>query len=48
MHKFCYKVTKIVSDVEGRKIDSLSDSLKWIKGLLTDFITLKQQLIHND
>jgi hypothetical protein len=34
LNKFSHKVQKIISDVEGRKIDSLSESLKWLKGLL--------------
>ena len=33
---------KMVSQVEGRKTESLNDVLKWIKGLLRDFVTLRK------
>ena len=35
---------KIVSDVEGKKVESLGDCLKWVKGLLKDFITLRRKV----
>ena len=48
MQKFCHKVNKIVSEVEGRKVDSLSESLKWIKGLLSDFVQLRDKLTEKE
>ena len=36
--KFISKLNKLVCEVEGKKPDSLGDSLRWVKGLLHDFI----------
>ena len=33
-----------MSDVEGRKTESLTDCLAWVKGLLKDFITLRNKV----
>ena len=41
---FAKKVQRIVSDVEGRKVESHKECIKWIKGLLIDFMTLHEKL----
>ena len=35
----------MITEVEGKKPESLSESLRWVKGLLTDFISQKERLI---
>lgn len=43
--KFCNKVMMIAKDVEGQETaPTLADCWRWIKGLLCDFIALKNQL----
>ena len=42
--RFTHKMTKLISGVEGRKIDSLNDCLNWVKGLLKDFVALRNTL----
>ena len=41
--RFTQKIMRIVSDVEGKKTDSLTDCLRWVKGLLQDFILLRSK-----
>ena len=41
--RFTQKIIKIVSEVEGKKTDSLSECLRWVKGLLQDFIILRSK-----
>ena len=36
--KLCNKLNRLITEVEGKKPDSLSNSLRWVKGLLHDFI----------
>ena len=46
--RFCNKIVKLVSDVEGHRTESLSDCFNWVKGLLKDFITLRNKVQNQD
>jgi hypothetical protein len=43
MWKFCHKVNKLVNEVEGKRVESLSECLNWIRGLLSDFCDIKNK-----
>ena len=42
--KLCSRLNRLISEVEGKKPDSLGNSLRWVKGLLHDFIQQKEKI----
>ena len=42
--KLCSRLNRLISEVEGKKPDSLGNSLRWVKGLLHDFIQQKDKI----
>ena len=40
--KFCSRIFKMISDVDGRKPDSYKDCWRWIRTLIQDFVHLKK------
>lgn len=47
-HKLCGKLARLVGEVEGKPAESLNAVLKWIKGLLSDFVNLKEETKQKD
>ena len=41
-------MARLVGEVEGKPAESLSAVLKWIKGLLADFVNLKEESKQKD